>query len=364
MPYKRTSTSSLIDLANQLYSPEDRHQYTKVILKKERMMAQIEIIQSSLHHHCQQYQLERQQKPQVKQKENRQQQPKITLPPIRRKPHSTPTQPAMRHSMSSYSMLLSKSASMYQPKLLEQYDCNNLSMKQIDMLSNQYNNSNKIEELLLKNISSSTSSSSSSLSSPMSSIRSNTSSLFDYSSTTTTPVLKVKTSNLSNHHHINQLQRHCLPLSPPLSPPMSSTCLATSYFGSLPDSPKSANPQSSLTQPLPSLHPPFLQNLSPPLFTSSQLQDASIDAKNPSVDIPTTSTSSPIPHSIQQCHDFTTNDNNQAPFYYPTITHIQKVSKKRGKGTNVFLNSIFFFFFWDNRTMACEYDHFSDNRCY
>ncbi|ORZ08730.1 hypothetical protein BCR42DRAFT_424792 [Absidia repens] len=323
MLYKRTSHSSLIDLASQLYSPEDRHQYTKVILKKERMKAQLEIIQSSLHHQCQQYQLERQQKQQVKMKENRQQQPEITLP-IKRKPSSTPTQPAMRHSMSSYSILLSKSASMYQPKLLEQYDSNNLSLKQIDMLSNQYNNSKNIEELLLKNISSPPSSSSSS---PMSSIRSNTSCLFDYSSTATTPVLKVETSNLSDHH-INQIQSHHLPLSPPLSPSMSSICLATSHSASLPDSPKSTStstsPQSSLTSPLPSILSSSHQKPSPPLLASSQLQETSIDAKKVSVDMSTPSISSSIPDTIQQYHDFATNNNTQAPFYYLSITHIQK----------------------------------------
>ncbi|KAI8337000.1 hypothetical protein BC941DRAFT_470732 [Chlamydoabsidia padenii] len=205
-----SSSTSLIDLAGQLYSPDDRHHYTRVILKKEQLWAQLEYIRSSIQQHYQQPNQTKQQEP----------------TPTESSPSSTISRySSTRHSMSSFSLLFTKSASMYQPQL-EEYDTDFLSPQQIDRLSHQYDTT--IQRLLQTRASPSPPSSTTSTLSKRSSFGTNS--------------LTVKTANLSNqqrHYH-----QH-LPISPPLSPPPSYSCLSTSPSTFFPTPPRSSSLQSS-----------------------------------------------------------------------------------------------------------------------
>ncbi|KAI8085206.1 uncharacterized protein BX664DRAFT_338822 [Halteromyces radiatus] len=199
------SNETLLCLAGQLGNPEDRHNYTKIILKKELLKTQLETLQVSL----------QQQKRYEEEEEEEDDDDEMSLLPLMTSSSSYYSPPSsFRQSMSSYSLLLSKSVSMYQPQL-QQYDSNLWSSKQIDRLSSQYR-SNVIQL-----------------------VTSNAPSL-----TTVTnlknPSLKVKTTNLHSS----------LPVSPPLSPPSSSICLSPSSnaFPIVKSSSSSSSSSSSLDQ--------------------------------------------------------------------------------------------------------------------
>jgi hypothetical protein len=139
-----SSSSSLVGLAGQLCSPEDRHQYTRVILQKEQLWMQLEALRSSLQQNYDQHQSK--QHNTTKKHVQHQKKASSSLPTQPSSPSSTISQySSTRHSMSSFSLLFTKSASMYQPQL-DEYNTEFLSSHQIDRLSNQYSHS--IQQLL------------------------------------------------------------------------------------------------------------------------------------------------------------------------------------------------------------------------